>query len=85
MKIKKEDEHPVMSSDKNTKDKKDINLNCLIKPTVEYFIINNVSFSNKFKYILDINMNTLYINFKDLDTIQNYKNEDDLHILLIKS
>ena len=84
-KIKKEDEHPVMSSDKNTKEKKDINLNCLIKPTVEYFIINNVSFSNKFKYISDINLNTLYLNFKDLDTIQNYKNEDDLHILLIKS
>ena len=85
LKIKKEDEHPVMSSDKNTKEKKDINLNCLIKPTVEYFVINNVTFSNKFKYISDINMNTLYINFKDLDIIQNYKNEDDLYNLLIKS
>ena len=85
LKIKKEDEHPVMSSDKNTKEKKDINLNCLIKPTVEYFIINNISFSDKLKYILDINLNILYINFKDLDSIQNSKNEDYLNNVLIKS
>ena len=83
IKIKKEDEHPAMSTDKNAKEKKDLNL--LIKPTVEYFIINKIAFSDKFKYIADVNMNTLYIEFKDLDTIQNYKNEEDLNILLIKT
>ena len=82
LKIKKEDEHPVMSSDKNTKEKKDINLNCLIKPTVEYFIINNISFLDKYKYFLDINNNIIYLNMKDLDKIQNYKTEKDLNNLL---
>ena len=82
LKIKKEDEHPVMSSDKNTKEKKDINLNCLIKPTVEYFIINNFSFLDKYKYFLDINNNIIYLNMKDLDKIQNYKTENGLNNLL---
>ena len=85
LKIKKEDEHPVMSSDKNTKEKKDINLNCLIKPTVEYFIINHFLFIDKYKYFFDININTIYINMKDLDKIQNYKSDTDLNKLLIKA
>ena len=85
LKIKKEDEHPVMSSDKNTKEKKDINLNCLIKPTIEYFIINNFLFMDKYKYISEININTKYINMKDLDKIQNYKTENELNYLLQKA
>ena len=85
LKIKKEDEHPVMSSDKNTKEKKDINLNCLIKPTVEYFIINHFIFIDKYKYFQDINMNIIYVNMKDLDKIQNYKTDDELKNLLIKA
>ena len=82
LKIKKEDEHPVMSSDKNTKEKKDINLNCLIKPTVEYFIINNISFVDKYKYFLDINNNIMYLNMKDLDKMQNFKTDKDFNNLL---
>ena len=80
IKIKKEDEHPVMSSDKNTKEKKDINLNCLIKPTVEYFIINNILFIDKYKYFFDININTIYI---DLNEIK--QNENDINNLLGKA
>ena len=85
LKIKKEDEHPVMSSDKNIKEKKDINLNCLIKPTVEYFIINNVLFHDKYRYFLNININTMYINFKEIDKIQNLENKLDLNSIIRKS
>ena len=85
LKIKKEDEHPVMSSDKNAKEKKEINLNCLIKPTVEYLIINHFLFTDKYKYFSDININTIYLNMKDLDKIQNYKTDDELNNLLRKA
>ena len=85
IKLKKEDEHPVMSSDKNTKEKKEINLNCLIKPTVEYFIVNNILFIDKYKYFLDIGINTIYINFNDINKNQNDKEKNNISNLLGKA
>lgn len=67
LKIDKENTHPVMSSEKTAKEKKDI-----FKPTVEYFVINHVSFKDKYKYFSDINSNIIYVNLKDVDKIQNY-------------
>ena len=79
LKIKKEDDHPVMSIDKNTKDKKDHNLNYLIKPTVEYFIINHISFQEKYNYFTDINTKISYLNFNEIG-----KN-NDLYLLFRKA
>ena len=76
LKIEKENTHPVMSSEKTIKEKKDI-----FKPTVEYFVINHVSFKDKYKYFSDINSNIMYVNLNDLDKNQNY----DLDLLSRKA
>ena len=67
LKIDKENTHPMMSSEKTAKEKKDI-----FKPTVEYFVINQVSFKDKYKFFSDINSNIIYVNLKEFDKNQNY-------------